>query len=80
MSPPIHPRLRAFAIRIKVAIANHNRTAIDALDHQLAFSPFATDLEQLTQWLVAKKLLTRRERTQALQLLPNINNPSLRIS
>ena len=77
MPPPIHPRLRAYAMRIKVAIADHNRSSIDALDRQLSWSPFATDLEQLTQWLVAKKLLTRRERTPALQLLPNISNPSL---
>ena len=80
MSPPIHPRLRGYAMRIKSAIANHDRNAIESLDDQLAWSAFATNLEHMTSWLVAKHLITKRERTAALQLLPVINNPSLRIS
>ena len=67
-------------MRIRVAIADHNRSSIDALNHQLSWSSFATDLSQLTQWLVAKKLLTPTERKQALALRSTIQNPSLYIS
>ena len=73
------PRLRGYAQRIKTALHNHDRNDIELLDAQLLWSsPFETTLEDMTAWLVAQQLLTAVERDNALQLLPNIDNPSLK--
>ena len=64
------PRLHAYAERIKTALQNNDAEDISLLDGQLLWSsPFETDLENISAWLVEAQLLTAIERTHALQML-----------
>ncbi len=68
-------RLRGYALRIKTALHNNDRNALLLLDDQLLFSsPFECDLEELSKSLVANKMLTRSERSRALQFIEPIHN------
>lgn len=70
-------KLRGYAQRIKCALHSSDRNAIQQLDDQLLwFSPFETDLEHLSTYLVQQQLLTAIQRTHALQMLEPIDNPS----
>lgn len=74
-------KFRGYATRIRVAIHNSDRNDIQLMNDQLLWSsPFECDLKDMTEWLVAQKLLTFSERAKALSLMPVINNPSLQVA